>query len=169
MKNSQDWINKIDKQYEEYFKKEQPKMTREEAVKIASKAYGAPMSTSGSIIDVLAALGLLKFDEPKKEQIRKIFELDNERIDLPNGYVKGVADRYGIIRLEQWPEGLVLWVGGEIKWKSWVNPVPDLIVIEARKYIDDCRVKPYSKEEAFSIIGEHFKMLEKLLKYVENK
>jgi len=25
----------------------------------------------------------------------------------------------GAIRLERWPEGLVLWVGGEIQWKSW--------------------------------------------------
>lgn len=25
----------------------------------------------------------------------------------------------GTIRLEMWPEGLVLWVGGEIRWRSW--------------------------------------------------
>lgn len=26
---------------------------------------------------------------------------------------------YGLIRLERWPEGLVIWVGGEIVYKSW--------------------------------------------------
>lgn len=28
-------------------------------------------------------------------------------------------DEFGVIRLEKWPEGLVFWVGGEIKWRSW--------------------------------------------------
>ena len=28
------------------------------------------------------------------------------------------AKDHGIVRLEQWPEGLVFWVGGEIAWKS---------------------------------------------------
>lgn len=28
-------------------------------------------------------------------------------------------DRFGTIRVEMWPEGLVLWVGGEIRWKSF--------------------------------------------------
>jgi len=27
----------------------------------------------------------------------------------------------GVVRLEEWPEGLVLWVGGEIVWKSWAR------------------------------------------------
>jgi hypothetical protein len=26
---------------------------------------------------------------------------------------------FGVIRVEQWYEGLILWVGGEIRWKSW--------------------------------------------------
>lgn len=26
----------------------------------------------------------------------------------------------GVIRLEEWPEGIVLWVGGEIRYKSWL-------------------------------------------------
>ena len=30
-------------------------------------------------------------------------------------------DKYGVIRIEEWPEGLVLWVGGQIRWKSWTN------------------------------------------------
>lgn len=32
------------------------------------------------------------------------------------------SDEFGVIRLELWPEGLVLWVGGEIRWKSWAAP-----------------------------------------------
>jgi len=28
----------------------------------------------------------------------------------------------GDISLQLWPEGLVLWVGGEIQWKSWEKP-----------------------------------------------
>lgn len=27
--------------------------------------------------------------------------------------------KYGTIRIEEWNEGLVLWVGGEIRYKSW--------------------------------------------------
>lgn len=26
---------------------------------------------------------------------------------------------FGVVRVEEWPEGLVVWVGGEIRWKSW--------------------------------------------------
>jgi hypothetical protein len=26
---------------------------------------------------------------------------------------------FGVIRLENWPEGIVLWVGGQIRWRSW--------------------------------------------------
>jgi hypothetical protein len=29
------------------------------------------------------------------------------------------TERDGVVRVESWPEGLVLWVGGEIKWKQW--------------------------------------------------
>lgn len=28
-------------------------------------------------------------------------------------------DALGVIRLARWPEGYVLWVGGEIRYKSW--------------------------------------------------
>jgi hypothetical protein len=31
------------------------------------------------------------------------------------------SDEFGLIRLEEWKEGLVLWVCGQIKWKSWEN------------------------------------------------
>lgn len=26
---------------------------------------------------------------------------------------------YGVIRIEEWPEGLVIWVGGVIVYRSW--------------------------------------------------
>lgn len=32
---------------------------------------------------------------------------------------QGQSEWFGVIRLESWPEGLVLWVGGEIVWRSW--------------------------------------------------
>lgn len=32
---------------------------------------------------------------------------------------KDLEQQYGVVRLEEWQEGLVLWVGGEIKWRSW--------------------------------------------------
>lgn len=28
-------------------------------------------------------------------------------------------ERLGVVRLERWPEGIVLWCGGEIAWRSW--------------------------------------------------
>jgi hypothetical protein len=28
-------------------------------------------------------------------------------------------DTLGVIRVELWPEGLVIWVSGMIVWKSW--------------------------------------------------
>lgn len=28
-------------------------------------------------------------------------------------------DQYGTVRIEEWPEGLVIWVGGEIVYRSW--------------------------------------------------
>lgn len=124
------------------------KMTREEAAKKACVGeYG------NTIVTALHNLGLLKFDEPK-EVVRLCSYEDN---------------KLGMVKVELWPEGLVLWVGGEIVWKSWVNSVPDLIIIEARKYIDDCRTKPYESSQAFKIISDHFKMLEKLLEYVEKR
>ena len=29
------------------------------------------------------------------------------------------TEALGVVRLERWPEGLVLWVGSTILWKSW--------------------------------------------------
>jgi hypothetical protein len=42
-----------------------------------------------------------------EEAVYKIFETYDYQFNL------------GVVRLEQWPEGLVLWVGGEVKWQSW--------------------------------------------------
>jgi hypothetical protein len=30
--------------------------------------------------------------------------------------------KHGVVRVEEWPEGLVLWVGGEIAWRQWERP-----------------------------------------------
>jgi hypothetical protein len=45
--------------------------------------------------------------------------IENEP-EIKNLYLnEDYAYRFGTIRLEMWPEGLVLWVGGGVKWKSW--------------------------------------------------
>ncbi len=33
-----------------------------------------------------------------------------------------LRSEFGVIRLEEWPEGVVLWVGGQIRWRSWRAP-----------------------------------------------
>lgn len=33
-----------------------------------------------------------------------------------------LREEFGVIRMEEWPEGLVLWVDGQIRWKSWEDP-----------------------------------------------
>lgn len=35
---------------------------------------------------------------------------------------KSFQHAFGTVRLEEWPEGLVLWVGGQIRWRSWRDP-----------------------------------------------
>jgi hypothetical protein len=35
-------------------------------------------------------------------------------------------DEFGVVRLEEWPEGLVLWVGGQIRWRSWGDKDPEV-------------------------------------------
>jgi hypothetical protein len=44
-------------------------------------------------------------DEEFKSEVEKLFEYRDEEL--------------GVVRLERWPEGYVLWVGGMIRWKSW--------------------------------------------------
>ena len=49
-------------------------------------------------------------------------------------------DRTGKIRLEWWPEGFVLWAGGEIVWRAWDGrPV---------------HRKPRRKKRAIEVLGE---------------
>jgi len=146
-------------------------MTREEALN-KLKTIKTPLSVE-NIVDILEEVGVLEFEE-EKEEVVTIFKINNDGTSSyiwgdENRYGKQIGAQYGGLIFELWPEGLVLWVGGEIKWKSWVNSVPNLVVIEARKYVDDCRLKPYKNDFAFTIVGEHFKMLEKLLEYVEKK
>jgi hypothetical protein len=41
------------------------------------------------------------------------------------------TETYGTIRVEEWPEGLVIWVGGEIRWRSFACP-------HCKDYIGHC-------------------------------
>lgn len=40
--------------------------------------------------------------------------------------------QYGVVRLEKWPDGLVLWVGGEARWRS-----SDLLMAEQLRSLAD--------------------------------
>lgn len=39
-------------------------------------------------------------------------------------------EKHGTIRVEEWPEGLVLWVGGEIAWRQWVSQRRHVITLK---------------------------------------
>lgn len=41
------------------------------------------------------------------------------------------AERLGTVRLVEWPEGLVLWAGGKIAWKSWDNGITVKLSVDA--------------------------------------
>lgn len=95
--------------YQHY--KEEKKMTREEALaKLPLERWYGEDGKRGYLLDSLEKLGLLKFDEPKKE-VKHCISFQTVQF----------GNDIGIVKLEMWPEGLVLWVGGEIKWKSWVD------------------------------------------------
>lgn len=100
------------------------KMTREEAIAkfhnimypdtayiayddIKSSKWDDDRKWSTKAISVYEALGLLKFE--KKEEPYKLcsYEGGNDKLN---------------VRIEKWPEGLVLWVDGKIVWKSWMQP-----------------------------------------------
>lgn len=113
------------------------KMTREEAIKILDAAKWAD---SKRFIITLEKLGLLRFDE-ENGGVKVIFESNEFRFDLPNGFVSELNGKYGVIRLEEWPEGLVLWVGGEIKWKSWE---PDRTKELVKKLAGEVKIKVHT-------------------------
>lgn len=103
------------------------KMTRSEALKACFNSLNSKKIEAGDIvvnqlIGCLEALGLLKFEEEKK--IKVVFEFKDNNFGMGEYLMK-----YGVIRLEEWPEGLVLWVDGKAVWKSWheysdiTNPV----------------------------------------------
>ncbi len=54
-------------------------------------------------------------------EVVKILEVNNDgNLDWCGKEVGiEIGNKYGTCRLEEWPEGLVLWVGGEIVYKSW--------------------------------------------------
>lgn len=100
------------------FSKEQKmKMTREQALEKCKNLNNWP--------DILEALGVIEFE--KKSEVRNIFELkESELGTVITSYIydSNIAGReilniFGAVRVELWPEGLVLWVGGQIVWKSW--------------------------------------------------
>ncbi len=97
-----DYYDSYDEAKNDIRNKEQSKMTREDAVKMFNQAT--------TIVEGLEKLGLIKFDEPKKE-VKHCISIDINQFK-PNMDI-------GVAKLELWPEGLVLWVGGEIVWKSW--------------------------------------------------
>lgn len=128
--------------------KEQPKMTREEALaKLPLERWYGEDGKRGYLLDSLEKLGLLKFDEPK--EVVNIFKVNNDgsssRIWGDNKWGKQIGETYGTIKLELWPEGLVLWVGGEIRWKSWEKSykVGDAVTVEY--YV---RLNPEPKHQA---------------------
>jgi hypothetical protein len=47
------------------------------------------------------------------------------------------ADEHGTLRLEHWPEGIVLWAGGEIAWKSWSKEIKVKLVVDCSGAIAD--------------------------------
>lgn len=94
---------------------EQIKMTREDALGKITKAVsdekgkmsGLWIGERYKILNILEALGLIKFEEERK--ITKTVQMNEDNY----------FGDFGIIRVETWPEGLVIWVGGEIVYKSW--------------------------------------------------
>lgn len=106
-------------------------MTREEAIKhclnsLANKKIEGTDIPANQLVGMLEALGLLKFEEAEKKKI-SLFEITANNVYWPaaNLYQPDAKNlikfnaKYGVVRLEEWPEGLVLWVDGKIVYKSW--------------------------------------------------
>ncbi len=83
--------------------KDQIKMTREEATYKVQRKSGYEGICARELVDALEALGLLKFEEEKPI------------VKLCSAHQDGIYN----IRVEQWPEGIVVWYNGEIVYRSW--------------------------------------------------
>lgn len=81
-------------------------MTRAEAI-ACFKKHMPDAGRAEPVIDFYVAAGMLEIkEEEKPKEVVVLFETIR---DINNG----------VIRLETWPEGLVLWVNGKIKYTSW--------------------------------------------------
>lgn len=94
--------------------RDEMRMTRDEALKIVSKGEMGPY-----IVDSLAALGVIQLDPAPTAKVLAALEVNGDIINRFFEEGPNLLHKYGAIRLELWPEGLMLWVGGEIVWKSW--------------------------------------------------
>ena len=106
----------------EEFKRKRKQMTREEVRKIVfDKCKKLEGQECQHLVDMLEALGIIKFEEKKVAEAVSIIQL------TPSGNVKwadldvckNVAEKFGAISVHQRPEGLCLWVGGRMVWQSW--------------------------------------------------
>ncbi len=61
--------------------------------------------------------------------------ISNQDFDTDVYYEQAFKD-YGIVRIQRWPEGLIIWVGGKIVYKSWVRidvcPSPPVKLVDAK-------------------------------------
>ncbi len=91
-------------------------MTREEAkakLNEISKKHGFDRTISAeATLDIYELFGFIKFDEQKSTNDGILDWCGSE-------LAKEIGKKWGTVRISQWPEGLVLWVGGKIVWKSW--------------------------------------------------
>lgn len=93
------------------YKKEQKminsELTKSQAIKLINDEIWGGYNGSTAApkwVEVWEKLGIVKFKaEP---EVDVMFNTENAL--------------FGIIRVELWPEGLVLWVGGTIVYKSWM-------------------------------------------------
>ncbi len=102
------------RKFEEFKLKEKQminsEMTKAQAIELLDKElwdYGGS-TLAKKWVEIWERLGVIKF-KPEPE-IYTIFSKDQ---------VVTTRDAYGTIGIEEWPEGLVLWVGGRIVYKSW--------------------------------------------------
>lgn len=80
-------------------------MTRTEAIALFKEHIPFAGLMPERVIDFYVAAGML---EIKEEQLKEVIRLCSyERNDL------------GLLKIEEWPEGIVVWIGGKIKYKSW--------------------------------------------------